>query len=129
MKTYTFTGRRGIDDLKPEYTFMSTMQGDTSVSSSVKDIDNPYLKYVLETLPITQEGIEKEIQKNREYNIQYVEQLRKEDRFGEEYQIAVHFVEHSFLDTPNNSLKLKSFDFKLIDMSEFQGEPNIQEVK
>lgn len=95
LTEYKAKCKRGINDLQSEYAFHGASQGDDSRSNEIKlykesggwMIPNSSFKKVIDITD--QEAIYKHSEKIRQENIDYVNQLYKENRFGEEYEVSL----------------------------------------
>lgn len=100
MKTFTIQQRRGIDDLLCEFAFIGNSQGDESVSNDIEDFKRSkgWLSYIFKDIPLEQEAINKEVERRKKHNKDYIEQLHKENKFGEKYNLTVHLKENNLFD-------------------------------
>jgi hypothetical protein len=104
MKSYGFKRRRGYDDLVLEYAWIGNSQGDESVSNSVEHcLNNSWMTYVFgkDVPKDDQEAINKEVERRKKINQEYIEKLKSEGRYGEEYEITIHLKHNPLFDTPN----------------------------
>jgi len=104
---YKYKGRKGIDDLKCEYPFVATSQGDTSVSNNITEyiLFNGWLAYVFQDVEMTEECIREEIQRRKEYNKKYIQELKDNNTFGEEYENKIEVKFNKLFDSPSDIVK------------------------
>jgi len=105
--TYKYKGRKGIDDLKCEYPFVATSQGDTAVSNDIAEyiLFDGWLAYVFQDVPMTEKCIREEIQKRKEYNKKYIQELKDNNTFGEEYENTIEVKFNKLLDSSSDIVK------------------------
>ncbi len=118
MKQYTIKYKHGIHDLKSEYAFHGNSQGDESRSNNIATYlaSGGWMSFMFDC-PMTEEAIAIEVAKRKEWNIDYINKLKDEGRFGEEYEIALSIQEHPLFDTPLEGKPLESYKVKFIDLS------------
>lgn len=103
MTDYKIKGRHGITDLKSTYPY----HGDWGYFSAYYNLtEEEYLKDV--------EGYIKRVQKDNE---DYISQLHKEGKFGEEFEITLTMQDNPVFDNSNfknNLPSLKSYKFLIL---------------
>lgn len=118
MNKYTIKKRLGIDDLLCEFAFIGNSQGDESKSNSIDayKASQGWMSFVFDC-PLDEENISKEIQKRKQANLDYIEKLKAEGKYGEEYEIDIILHLHPLFDTPVNKggLPLESYKMIIID--------------
>ena len=106
MNKYTFKRKLGIDDLLCEFAFADNSQGDKSRSNSIDEykVSQGWMSIVsgFEEISNNQEAIYKESKKRYNTNIDYIEKLKSEGKYGEEYEIDITLHSHPLFDTPFN---------------------------
>jgi hypothetical protein len=106
MNKYTFKRKLGIDDLLCEFAFIGNSQGDESVSNEIADYkaSQSWMSITkgFEEIADNQEAIYKESERRYNVNIDYIEKLKAEGRYGEEYTIDINLHPHPSFDTPTN---------------------------
>ncbi len=119
MKEYKLKGKYGIDDLEGIYAFIGNSQGDTSCSNSVEDYNNSggWLSFVF-NCELTDEAINKEIERRIDNNTKYISQLAQEGKYGEIYENSVKIQENPIFDESISNNPLGSYSFKILDISE-----------
>jgi hypothetical protein len=118
MKTYKIKKKLGIDDLLCEFAFVGNSQGDESVSNKISDYIASkgwmYITSGFENIADNQEAIYEESKKRCIQNIDYIEKLKAEGRYGEEYEIAINLHPDSNFDTPTNKVGSSLSSYKMI---------------
>lgn len=106
MNKYTFKRKLGIDDLLCEFAFTGNSQGDTSVSNEISDYVSSQgwmsITKGFEDIANNQQAIYEESKRRYNENIDYIERLYLERRYGEEYEIDINLHPHPLFDTPTN---------------------------
>jgi len=116
-KDFTTTHKRGIDDLKSLYVFHYS--GDGGGGHSSNDLDE-YINFTRcvgtwgtvefdGDCPLTKEGIASEIEKRQAWNDEYVTQLKKEGRYGEEYSMNYRVMNMDEFDKPSTGNPMEGF--------------------
>jgi hypothetical protein len=121
MKKYTVKRKLGIDDLLCEVAFVGNSQGDESASNeiSVYKLSEGWMSITrgFEEIANNQKAIYEESKKRYNANIDYIEKLKAEGRYGEEYTIDINLHPHPSFDTPTNKggLPLSSYRMVFLD--------------
>jgi hypothetical protein len=106
MNKYTFKRKLGIDDLLCEFAFIGNSQGDKSVSNEIADYKASQgwmsITSGFEEIADNQKAIYEESERRYNVNIDYIEKLKAEGRYGEEYTIDINLHPHPSFDTPTN---------------------------
>ena len=106
MKKYKIKCKLGIDDLLCEVAFIGNSQGDESGSNLISDYNNSggwmSITRGFEEIANDQKAIYKESERRYNVNIDYIEKLKAEGRYGEEYEIDINLHPHPSFDTPTN---------------------------
>lgn len=101
MKTniYKLEMKKGLDDLKPIYAFRGNSQGDKSATNSINTYKNSggWMSFIFDC-PLEQAAIDKQVEKNRLWNDNYIKELQKEGRYLEEYEISIELVHNPLFD-------------------------------
>jgi len=96
----------GIDDLLCEFAFQGNSQGDTTATNEISEYiaSKGWLSVTrgFEDIMLDQEAIYKESLRRYEVNIAYIEKLKAEGKYGEEYEIDINLHPHPEFDTPTN---------------------------
>lgn len=123
MSNYKYKLRKGIDDLKSEYAFIGNSQGDTSVSNNIYDylLSDGWMSYTFKC-PMTNEDIAKEIELRKKWNKNYIQELKNNGTFGEEYENEIIITHHKIFDSFSNIVKhfennLESYKFIMLDLN------------
>lgn len=123
MNKYTFKRKLGIDDLLCEFAFVGNSQGDTSVSNKIEDYIAAKgwmsITQGFEDIADNQEAIYEESKRRCIANIDYIEKLKAEGKYGEEYEINIYLHPHPIFDTPTNKggPPLESYRMIFLDTS------------
>jgi hypothetical protein len=121
-KQYTIKGKRGIDDLKGIYAFVGNSQGDTSESNEISDYiaSRGWMSFIFDGIDITnQEAIYQESGRRLKDNLDYIEGLHREGRFGEEFESTISLVHNPLYDEPSDFAKgfpLTSYKMVFLDL-------------
>jgi hypothetical protein len=124
MNKYTFKRKLGIDDLLCEVAFTSNSQGDTSASNEISDYtaSKGWMSITsgFEDIANNQEAIYEESKKRYNQNIDYIEKLKSEGKYGEEYEIDISLHPDPSFDTPTNKggPPLSSYRMIFLDLNE-----------
>lgn len=121
MEKYEIKFKHGIHDLKSEYAFHGNSQGDESVSNSIAtyQASQGWMSFMFDC-PMTEEAIAIEVAKNKAWNKEYIQKLKDEGRFGEEYTITMSVQEHPLFDTPKHeSPPSESYQMVFIDTAKY----------
>jgi hypothetical protein len=106
MIKHSIKRRLGIDDLLCEFAFQGNSQGDESKSNEIADYiaAKGWMSITkgFEHIVDNQEAIYEEAKKRCITNLEYIEKLKAERRYGEEYQIDINLHPHPDFDTPTN---------------------------
>jgi hypothetical protein len=117
LKKYTFKQRYGYDDLKSEYAYRGNSQGDDSGSNDVAtNQNNPWMSFGFDC-PQTQEAVDKEVIRRKEWNKNYVNSLKANGKFGLEYDINVSFIPHPMFDEPTQPEPTFSSKFLILNLN------------
>lgn len=104
-RKYKIKGKKGIDDLKQIYAFSFNDGGGGSYSNDIEWYKNSegWVQFVFDSSinPLDQEAINAESQKRIQWNSDYIKQLIKEDRFGEEYETIIEMAYNPIFDEPD----------------------------
>jgi hypothetical protein len=104
--SYSFKQRKGIDDLLCEYAWIGNSQGDTSATNDTIFGKNSrgWMSFVFKDInPDDQEAINAESERRKKANMDYIEKLKSEGRFGEEYEISIHLKHNPIFDRPKRN--------------------------
>lgn len=121
---YKFKRHRGIDDLQSIYAFNGNSQGDESHSSQIADYiaSQGWMSFDFTGIDKTdQEAINAESARIDKANKEYIDQLYKEGKYGEEYEISVEMVHNPLLDAPEEEVKpspLTSYSMVFLDFND-----------
>lgn len=115
--SFTLKKKRGIDDLKGLYAFVGSWgQGDHYYSNDCSEHHPSYVEFVFDCAK-TQEEVDKEVLRRKSENEQYISELKKQNRYGEEYEIGITFKKHPlFDDVDNKEIKLTS-SFLMVNLN------------
>lgn len=106
MKTYKTKKKLGIDNLFCEFAFVGSSQGDESVSNDIDDYINSKgwmsITKGFEEIANDQQAIYEESKRRCIINMEYIEKLKAEGRYGEEYEIELNLHPSPDFDTPTN---------------------------
>lgn len=119
IKTYAITKQRGIDDLLNEYAFRILAQGSHDRSNDVKWADDDWFSFMFGGIDkYDQEAINAESRRRHEENLRYIERLKAEGRYGEEYKEHLNLKHYPEFDDPKAfSRPLVGQRFYFIDTS------------
>jgi hypothetical protein len=105
MNKYTVKRKLGINDLLCEFAFIGNSQGDESVSNEITDYkaSQSWMSITkgFEDIINNQEAIYKESKRRFNANIDYIEKLKAENRYGEEYEINITLNPNLLFDNSN----------------------------
>lgn len=123
MNTYTFKGKKGIDDLQNIYAWRGNSQGDESYTNliSVGLASDGWMSYHFKDIPINdQDAINQESARRKKANDDYIAKLKEEGKYGEEFTVTFHVKPNAIFDHPMNttSLPLESAKLIFIDMED-----------
>lgn len=98
-KIYELKLKKGIDDLKPIYAFKGNSQGDESQSNLVSDYvaSKGWMSFLFDCL-LEQKAINRQVEKNKLWNENYIKGLKEIGKFEEEYEISIELVHNPILD-------------------------------
>lgn len=122
MKTYKTKRKLGIDNLLCECAFVGNSQGDDSGSNKISDYveSKGWMSITsgFENIADNQEAIYEESKRRCIINLEYIEKLKAEGRYGEEYEIAINLHPSPDFDTPTNKgdPPLSSYRMIILDM-------------
>ncbi len=118
MKEYKLKGKRGIDDLQGIYAFIGNSQGDTTATNDIDVYKSSqgWLSFVFDCL-LTQTEIDGESLKRKRENEEYIRNLKKEGKYGEEYETSISLQENPVFDAPQKNRSLNSYSFHILDLS------------
>lgn len=122
MTEYKAKFKHGIHDLKSEYAFRGNSQGDESVSNSIEEYkaSQGWMSFVF-GCKLDQEEIYKEVEKRKQWNKEYIEQLHAGGRFGKEYFITLQLIDTPLFDNPNQPpISLNSHRITFLDTSKLK---------
>jgi len=118
MKKYKIKCKLGIDDLLCEVAFTSNSQGDTSGSNLISDYINSKgwmsITSGFEEIANDQKAIYKESERRYNVNIDYIEKLKAEGRYGEEYEISLKLQENPLFDSNHYPKKQPMTSYRMI---------------
>ena len=119
MTEYKLKSRKGIDDLKGIYAFVGNSQGDNNSTNdlNVYLMSDGWLSFVFDC-ELTQEAINKESEKRIKENEEYIESLKKEGKYGKEYEITLNVEHNSLLDESIMDNSKSSHSFVILDLNE-----------
>lgn len=103
-KTVTIKMQRGIDDLKGIYAWRGNSQGDESYTNDVKvgQASGGWMTFMFDGIDSNdQQAINEESVRRQKVNEEYIALLKKEGRYGEEYEVNYHIKVLSILDNPH----------------------------
>lgn len=118
MNKYVFKQKYGIDDLECECAFVGNSQGDETRTNSIKEYEaaDGWLSYTFgPNVPMTPEAIEAEVARRKKKNKEYIERLKSQGRYGEEYEVTIHVTPNSILDQGARETSLESYQMYFID--------------
>ena len=120
---YKVIFRRGIDDLKPEYAFVGSSQGDHSATNEIEDYKNSqgWLSFIFDNVDEEDQlAIYTESAIRKQENKDYIQKLKEEGRYKEEYEIKFEFKHCPEFDDvkENTELPLSSFKGLIINLSD-----------
>jgi hypothetical protein len=118
MNKYTIKKRLGVDDLLCEFAFVGNSQGDESKSNSIDTYRSSqgWMSFVFDC-PLDEESITKEIQKRKQANLDYINDLKSKGKYGAEYEIDINLHLSSLFDMPTTKgdLPLESYRMIFLD--------------
>lgn len=118
MDKYTLKRKLGINDLLCEFAFVGNSQGDESKSNFIDDYNasQGWMSFIFDC-ELNQEEINKESQRRKQSNLDYIEKLKTEGKYGEEYEIDINLHPHPSFDTPTNKggSPLESYKFYFLN--------------
>ena len=120
---YTFTRKYGIDDLKSEYAFHGNSQGDESVSNDVNTYNSSggWMSYIFKDIPLVQKEIDKEVLRRKEYNNNYIKDLKASGKYGKDYDQIFKVQSDPLYDKSNlkqsNNKSTESYRMIIMDLS------------
>lgn len=123
MNTYTFKGKRGIDDLQNIYAWTGGSQGDEGFTNKIEVglASNGWMIYRFKDIDITdQNAIYEESIRRLKANITYIRKLIEEGHYGEEFEMNMHIKPNPIFDNPirtkiNDTLPLESSKLIFLD--------------
>ncbi len=118
INEYKIKSYRGIDDLQCEVAWRGSSQGDKSWSNNVKDNHDWMIFNFRDIDPTNQEAINIEIARKKEENQNYIKQLKKEGRYGEEYELTIHLKHNPLFDNRQSVGKVPLESYKLLFIDE-----------
>lgn len=115
---YQLKGKRGINDLYCEYAFVSGYQGGTENTNSIERFKESkgWLVYMFKC-EMTDAAIKTESERRIRLNQEYIQRLKTEGRFGEEYITTLELIDDPELDNlPTiQSNPLETYKFIILD--------------
>jgi hypothetical protein len=120
MKTYAIKRQRGVDDLLPEYAFYGNSQGDETHTNSIEAFNNSngWLSFIF-PCALTDEAIQEEAANRKKSNAEYIQRLKAEGRYTEEYEMEITLVPHPRFEELSIPASV-SHRFILFDLSKIQ---------
>jgi len=118
---YQYKGKKGITDLTSEKAFIGNSQGDETATNEISHFiaSEGWLSNVFKDVDITdQQAIYAESLRRKQANIDYINSLKSEGEYGEEYTMDIEVIDNLMMD--NNRLSsdsVESFSFDIIDFS------------
>jgi hypothetical protein len=112
MESFTLKCKHGIDDLQSEFAFHGASQGDETRTNDVevyKDSAGWLINIFKDVDPTDQQAVLNEAAKRKAENIQYIEKLHSENKFGEEYELTLNFQHNPAFDNPPKETPLESY--------------------
>lgn len=109
---YTLKQRRGYDDLYQIYAFSGASQGDETRSNDIKDY-NEWMIYNFKNIPLDQDAINKESNRRKKLNDEYISKLKNENRYGELFETTISIEQDETYDKNtkvNNTCESYRFD-------------------
>lgn len=94
MNTLEIKRQRGVDDLLCECAFTGNSQGDESWSNEIADYKaaKGWMSFRFNGVDINdQKAIYAEVERRKKHNADYIQQLKDEGRYLEEYVITFNF--------------------------------------
>ena len=120
MINYKLKRRKGYDDLVCAYAFIGNSQGDESATNNIGDYLNSkgWLSYTFsKDININdQEAIDKESIRRKEQNIRYIQSLKDNGTYGEEYEIDLFLNKNPLFDDPTAPSK-ETYRFVILDFN------------
>jgi len=116
---YKFKQRRGIDDLWSLYAFHGNSQGDESQSNDIADFTaaKGWMSYTFD-VEMTPEAIAKEVARRRADNENYIRNLYRQGKYGEEFEVILSLMPIPELDEPKIvTSPLESYRMEFIDFT------------
>jgi len=104
MESIELKKKRGQDDLLSLVAFKGNSQGDEFATNDVKEA-NAYgnwcsYRFDDDVDRNDQESINKEVERRRKWNEEYIQKLKDEGRYLEEYTTTIHFKSNPIFDVP-----------------------------
>ena len=118
---YQYKGKKGITDLTQEKAFIGNSQGDETATNEISHFvaSEGWLSNVFKDVDITdQQAIYAESLRRKQANIDYINKLKSDGEYGEEYTMDIELIDDPMMD--NNRLSsdsVESFSFDIIDFS------------
>lgn len=120
MIDYKIKVRLGIDDLYSLYAFAGVDEQGIGSSNSIKDYltSDGWLRYVFD-VPMTDECIAAEIERRKDWNIKYIDELHRKGEYGKVEYITLSIEYNPALDAPSlpSEFPIESYSFILMDTS------------
>ena len=123
FKTYNINQRKGFDDLLVEHPFMGNSQGDRStVDDVIEGNSNPWVSYIFgdDVDRYDQVAVNKEIERRKKKNIEYLKVLRFNGEYGKKYTNTLKMIPNDLFDRPSSvigGIKLESYRMVFLDMN------------
>lgn len=124
--------RRGIDDLINTYAFHGNSQGDTFVTNSVEEYKaaEGWLSFMFnpEIDKFDQEAINREIERRKQLNASYIDKLKEEGKYEEEYEYSTTLYVRPNLTFDNPKLPLRPLEsYRIIFIDDESKTKNLEE--
>lgn len=129
MNNITLKKKKGIDDLINVYAWTGNSQGDESYTNNIEEglASQGWMSYNFKDIDITdQKAINKESERRKKVNQDYINKLKEEGKYGEEYEVKIYIQPNPIFDNkqPSGS-PLESFKMVFLDENnELKSLPN-----
>jgi hypothetical protein len=120
MSKYQLKFFRGIDDLKSLFAFHGNSQGDETRTNDIEVFKSSegWLSFTFDC-ELSEEAIQKEVEVRKKANEEYVQVLKEQGKYEEEYIVEVTIQENPVFDKPSavSESPLTSYRMVFIDDS------------
>lgn len=117
---YKLEFKRGVDDLLCEYPWIGSSQGDTSVSTSIKD-NHDWMIWTFGNVPKTQKDIDTEIKRRKQTNSNYIKFLESVGLYKSTYFVSTKLEKDPVFDDFQKREKVsESYRFDILDLSKIE---------